>query len=166
VNRHRARKRVCPPKGIARRDSSSVREPPGQQKRKADHHRRGPQRETSSIRGRRGGRQGPADHQSSRSTQPSGRERSGLNPDVRDCQREELDRHYTFQGREGGKMGSQRGRNAQRSQEHLFQRGHRRDGKRSTKRKEEDHEGAPGRLAAVQGRRHQRERGDLRRRHG
>jgi hypothetical protein len=63
-------------------------------------------------------------------------------------------------------MGSQRGRNAQRSQEHLFQRGHRRDGKRPTKGKEEDHEGAPGRLAAVQGRRHQRERGDLRKRHG
>jgi hypothetical protein len=34
--------------------------------------------------------------------------------------------------------------------------------KRPTKGKEEDHDGAPGRLAAVQG----RERGDLRRRHG
>jgi hypothetical protein len=88
--------------------------------------------------------------------------RSGLNPDVRDCQREELDRHHTFQGRDGGKLGSQRGRNSQRSQEYLFQRGHRRDGKRPTKGKEEDHDGAPGRLAAVQG----RERGDLRRRHG
>jgi hypothetical protein len=62
----------APPKGVARRDSSSVREPPGQQKRKADHHRGGPQREISSIRGRRGGRQGSADHRSSRSSQPSG----------------------------------------------------------------------------------------------
>jgi hypothetical protein len=62
----------APPKGVARRDSSSVREPTGQQKRKADHHRGGPQREISSIRGRRGGRQGSADHRSSRSSQPSG----------------------------------------------------------------------------------------------
>jgi hypothetical protein len=106
--------------------------------------------------GGEGGRQGPADHRSSRSSQPGSRERSGLNPDVRNCQREELDRHYTFLGHDGGKLGSRRGRNAQRSQEYLFQPGHRRGGKRPTKGTKGTRHGTPhscscSRVAAVRG---------------